>query len=133
MRLRSRQRIRSACLGDFKPGAEPRRVRGANCIGVEARVRTDPSRACSTVAEMNCYNVVRLPGLNEDRRDDFASLISQLNLVGDYLAANPAHSICSETVDVLAKFERSSRSGAHDRCVVPSKLAEWFGQLLKPA
>src|SRR5262245_14103715 len=105
MRLRRRQRIRSTGFDDFKPRSEPWRVRGANRISVEPGVLPYPARACSSITKMNGDDAIRLARLNEHRRDDFPTLISQLNLVGDYLASNSAKWICGETVDVLPKTE----------------------------
>src|SRR5262249_12115986 len=99
MRLRRRERISAASLRDFKACPEPRSVRGANRIRIEARVRPDSSRARSAIAEMNRDNGIRLAWLNEDRRNDFASLISQLYLVGDYLASDASQSIRRDVVD----------------------------------
>src|ERR1051325_5064914 len=126
MQLRGGERIVRAGITDARARVGPRRIGGANGVGVKALAVADAARATPAVAEMHGDDAVGLARQNPDgNAGERAALVCQVSGAYKHVAALDA--------DVVLETEAIGRRRAQHQRVVPGDLARGLRQFLKPA
>ena len=113
--LRGRQTVHVARLRDFKPGAKPRRARGANRVGVEPDPRAHLTRPPSPVAQVRRDRLIRVTRHDPDRGLNFATFEAEFH-----------------HLPVLHPKALRGGQAEHGR-VIPGELGQGLRQFLEPA